>query len=287
MGNMIQSWKLAVVLPVIAIAYASVLFFMTAQPAYSWETYRERTTNSVDWDSQFVDNQSLHGFPSKTRDHIRQGMYQWDDVHTGADFQVDEVQSNSDVYVQSWEWTTPNSPGWVTHSYSNGQIDFTAMSLNRNWDWNDDLCRVSFTDREADVRVVATHEAGHMISHSSTVWYYKDTDPHFVAQAYRIHYGGRRPEMFCAWNKVWRMDSRKYYEWDVGDREWTLVESVGASDYRHTGTPGLAWHDDYDNVFMDHGAYVKQRLRYRLTACNFDIPEPTDWPGRWHPHFLE
>ena len=125
------------------------------------------------------------------------------------------------------------------------------------------------------------------ISHSSTVWYYKDTDPHFVAQAYRIHYGGRRPEMFCAWNKVWRMDRRKYYEWDVGDREWTLVESVGASDYRHTGTPGIAWHDDYDNVFMDHGAYVKQRLRYRLTACNFDIPEPTDWPGRWHPHFLE
>ena len=124
-------------------------------------------------------------------------------------------------------------------------------------------------------------------SHSSTVWYYKDTDPHFVAQAYRIYYGGRHPEMWCASNKLWRMDSRKYYEWDAEDEEWDLVESVDASGYRNTGTPGLAWHNDYDNVFMDHGAYVQQRLRYHLVACSFDIPEPTDWPGTWHNHYLE
>ena len=145
--------------------------------------------------------------------------------------------------------------------------------------------RYSF--RKASSRVQRGSGDNEGVSHSSTVWYYKDTDSHFVAQAYRIHYGGRRPDVFCAWDKEWRMDSRKYYEWDVGDREWTLVESVGASDYRDTGTPGLAWHDDYDNVFMDHGAYVKQRLRYRLIACNFDVAAPTGWPGRWHPHFLE
>ena len=90
-------------------------------------------------------------------------------------------------------------------------------------------------------------------------------------------------------NKWWRMDSRVYCEWNPDDSEWVEVESVGNSSWRDTGTPGLAWHDDYDNVFMDHGAYVKQRLRYHQTlVCTWDgIGDPQDFPGRWHKHFLE
>lgn len=90
-------------------------------------------------------------------------------------------------------------------------------------------------------------------------------------------------------NKWWRMDSRKYCEWDPDDREWDQVDSEGPSEYRDTGTPGLAYHDDYDNVFMDYGAYVKQRLRFHETLmCTFDgVAQSSDWPGTWHRHFLE
>ncbi len=128
---------------------------------------------------------------------------------------------------------------------------------------------------------------GHGTSHSSTVWYYKDTDPDFVAQAYKVRYGGRHPSGICAIHKWWRMDSRVYYEWDDDNDRWVQVKSVGPSSWRETGTPGLAWHSDYDNVFMDHGAYVKQRLRYHIAVCGFENPEDTDYAGRWHMHFLE
>ena len=92
---------------------------------------------------------------------------------------------------------------------------------------------------------------------------------------------------FCAYHKWWRMDSRVYYEWDDDDDQWVQVESVGHTSWRDTGTPGLAWHNDYDNVFMDHGAVVKQRLRYHITVCGPEGPESTDWAGHWHYHFLE
>ena len=128
---------------------------------------------------------------------------------------------------------------------------------------------------------------GHGTSHSSTVWYYKDTEPHFVAQAYKVRYGGRHPTAPCSFHEWWRMESRVYYEWDVDDDRWVEVRSVSPTDWRSTGTPGLAWHDAYVNVFMDHGAYVKQRLRYHISVCSFDVPESTDWLGRWHYHFLE
>ena len=130
-------------------------------------------------------------------------------------------------------------------------------------------------------------EDGHGTSHSSKVWHYKDTDPHFVAQAYPIHYAGRRPDQFCSWNKRWRLENRKYYEWDSDDSAWDEVSSVGPSLYTNTGTPGLAWHNDYDNVFMGHGAYVKQRLRYSYHACTFDGGDEVDFAGTWHYHYLE
>ena len=154
-------------------------------------------------------------------------------------------------------------------------------------DWPDQSIVAASTNHYNGPETSADADDSEVTSHSSTVWYYKDTDPHFVAQAYRIHYGGRHPQSPCAYHKWWRMEIREYYEWDTVNRVWNLVETIGHSDWRDTGNPGLAWHDDYDNIFMDHGAYVAQRLRYHLVACNFDIPEATDFVGVWHNHFLE
>ncbi len=58
----------------------------------------------------------------------------------------------------------PHSAGMATLPFSCGEISSTAISFSRDWDWNDNLCRIIFEYQEADVRIVAVHEAGHMVS---------------------------------------------------------------------------------------------------------------------------
>ena len=91
-------------------------------------------------------------------------MYQWDDVNIGADFDVDEGY-DYDAYVQTLPMNDyPDAPGMMTHAYKNsGKVWFSAVTLNRLWDWDDTSCEVDISNETADVRVVSTHEFGHLI----------------------------------------------------------------------------------------------------------------------------
>ena len=141
----------------------AVLFVPTS--VFAYRALDTRVNDYTIWDSVFVDNQSKHGFPAATRDHIRQGMYQWDSDNTGADFEVSEG-TNDDSYVQAIRFSVygyPNISARTTHQYRSGEIRFSAINLNREWSWDDTSCATDDNDEEADVRVVATHEAGHLI----------------------------------------------------------------------------------------------------------------------------
>ena len=167
MTNLLYSRKLALSLPLIAIVYIVGLLLLPHQSASAYLLLGQRVTNQVVWHSQFQENQALYGFPAATRNHIRQGMYQWDDVNTGADFDVDEG-TNDDAYVLPFAWSysasQPNVPGRTTHAINSaGRIWFSAMALNRTWSWDDTSCAVDWVNETADVRVVSTHESGHLI----------------------------------------------------------------------------------------------------------------------------
>ena len=168
MTNLLYSRILALSLPLVALVYVVGLLVLPGQVAFAYGVHGERVTNQVVWDSGFEENEVWNGFPAATRLRIRQGMYQWDDVHTGADFDVDEGTAE-DAYVQSFPWSAyasqPNFPAVASHSRDNtGKIWYSVISLNSNWSWDDTSCAVDFSNETADVRVISTHESGHLVS---------------------------------------------------------------------------------------------------------------------------
>ena len=168
MRNLLYSRIFALSLPLVALVYAVGLLILSGQTASAYSAEDERVTNQAVWDSGFEDNEVWNGFPAATRSHIRQGMYQWDDVNTGADFDVDEG-TTEDVYVQSFPWSPsisiPNAPRVTVHYFNNlGKIWYSTLSMNSNWSWDDTSCAVDHDNQTADVRVVSTHESGHLIS---------------------------------------------------------------------------------------------------------------------------
>ena len=158
-----------------SVMYAAVALFVAAQSASAHHGYAIREENQTTWNSQFRDNETRNGFPSGTRQHIRNAMYQWDDVTTDADFDIDESCSGYDTWVKERSFyaaNLPDIPGTTRHWMNDdGEITYSVVSLNRDWDWTDDAanCEVDWDEYTADVRIVLTHEAGHLIAlwHSS------------------------------------------------------------------------------------------------------------------------
>ncbi len=167
MVNLLSSRKLALVLPLIAIVYVAGLMLLSHHSASAYIVLYQRVENQVTWDSQFEDNQAQHGFPASTRHHIRQGMYQWDDLNTGADFDVDE-STDDDAYVHSGNFSDlgyDNAPGVTVNLRNNaGRVWFSSITLNREWSWDDSSCTVDWNNEDADVRIVTIHESSHLIA---------------------------------------------------------------------------------------------------------------------------
>ena len=117
-------------------------------------------------------------------------------------------------------------------------------------------------------------------SHSSKVYYYKDTDP-FVAQAYRIYYGGRANSGAHVALARWRRENTDYWEWNGSS--WVSVKSITHGKWNNN-RDSLKYFNRYDNAFMDVGALVRQRIRHQDTYINGDTGE---YYGSWHSHYLE
>ena len=75
----------------------------------------------------------------------------------------------------------------------------------------------------------------------------------------------------------------EYKRWDGSS--WVLVRSFGASSWRATGTPGLAYWNLNNDVTLEGGALVKQHLRYRYFLIL--VNKWAEWNGSTHNHFLE
>ncbi len=175
MTHLFSSRRLAVGLLLASLAYAAVMLLLAAQFASAHHLLAVREENQTTWNSKFQNNQALSGFPSTTRYHIRQGMYQWDDVNTGADFDIDEAYSGYDTYVKPRSFYSSNLPdvpaGTTNYMNDDSEITYSIIALNSDWDWDDedDTCLVDWEEYFADVRIITTHESGHLISlgHSS------------------------------------------------------------------------------------------------------------------------
>lgn len=175
MTHLFSSRRLAVGLLLASLAYAAVMLLLVTQFASAHHLLDVREENQTTWNSQFQNNQALSGFPSTTRYHIRQGMYQWDDVNTGADFDVDEAYSGYDTYVMPRSFYSSNRPdvpaGTTNYKNNDSEITYSIIALNSDWDWDDedDTCLVDWEEYFADVRIITTHESRHLISlgHSS------------------------------------------------------------------------------------------------------------------------
>ena len=88
-------------------------------------------------------------------------------------------------------------------------------------------------DTTADVERIISADDG--ITHNSTVYYDKDTNP-FVADVDRVEYGGR-PAEHLAWYQYgaqWKRDDTQYKSWN--GNSWVTEVSVGASSWRTCGS---------------------------------------------------
>lgn len=122
------------------------------------------------------------------------------------------------------------------------------------------------------------------ITHSSTVHYTRQLSP-FIAWVDKIYYGGRKPGGLSPFGCCgeWARDSTQYKEWNGSS--WVTVVSFGASSWRDTGTPGLAYWNLNDDVTLEGGALAKHRLKYRyFVNATMTYNNVT---GSYHNHFLE
>ena len=125
---------------------------------------------------------------------------------------------------------------------------------------------------------------GNGTAHSSTVYYTKQSSP-FIACVDRVYYGGRKPSTgsteCCA---QWRREGTVYMKWNGSS--WVTAVSFGSSSWRITGNPGLAYWNVNNDVTLEGGALVRNRLRYRKSFT----PQPQGWiaySGPYHNHYLE
>ena len=121
------------------------------------------------------------------------------------------------------------------------------------------------------------------ISHASKVRYNRIGWP-LRYKVTRVRYGGRHPDHGFFWHSgKWKRDYTNYWDRDSSSDNWTLVAENSDSDWKSTGTPGLAWQNN-DAVAMLHGnGRVTQRLRYKERNWLFDA-----WwnaPGAAHFHY--
>ena len=108
----------------------------------------------------------------------------------------------------------------------------------------------------------------------------------------RIYYGGRKYHVtFPFHTSLWKRNKTYYKEWN-GSR-WVTERRVNAPSWLNTGTPGLIYYNVNNDVTLEGGALVKQRLKYR-----YYIPAPNEfgewvfnviveWNGSYHSHYLE
>ena len=82
------------------------------------------------------------------------------------DFNVDEAYSGEDAYVESVSFGDlgyGSVPAVTYSSTRDGKAAYSTMSMNNDWLWDNASCEIDWGDDAADVRVVITHEAGHLI----------------------------------------------------------------------------------------------------------------------------
>ena len=126
---------------------------------------------------------------------------------------------------------------------------------------------------------------GNGISHSSTVYYTKETDP-FVAEVDRVHFGGReKEEGHLEFASGWRRKKTEYREWNGSS--WVTEATVNPGSWRATGHEELDWWNLENDVTLEGGALVEQRLEYRFFYTVWDQIHEYKWRGALLDHFLE
>ena len=122
----------------------------------------------------------------------------------------------------------------------------------------------------------------HGISHESWVYYTKETDP-FVAEVDRVHFGGRKKDTSLPESvPEWRRHDTEYKEWN--GTKWVREKKIGPGRWKSSGPEELDWWNLENDVTLEGGALVKQRLHYRYFLFGeIDF----EWSGPWHRHYLE
>jgi hypothetical protein len=170
-------------------------------------------------------------------------------------------------------WDDGDEPDIMHNAVNIGLVSLALLALTDGPETSTDAAR-------------ATGDDG--ITHSSTVYYDKDTDP-FVAYVDRVHWGAR-PAENLDWNESgsqWQREPTLYKEWD-GD-SWETVVSVNAGPWRSCGSSanGLCWWNLNNDVTLEGSARVDQRLKYALYLSAGSDAHLYSWSGEWHEHYLE
>ena len=124
------------------------------------------------------------------------------------------------------------------------------------------------------------------VSHESKVRYNRIANwPHpLLYKVTRVRYGGRHPDHGFFWHSgKWMRDYTKYWDRDSSGDNWTLVAKNSDSNWKTTGTPGLAWDNNDAEALLHANGKVSERLKYKERNWLLDF-----WwnaPGITHRHY--
>ena len=192
-------------------------------------------------------------------------------------FLLRQLLSTADIVVENFPPGAMDTMGLRFDSLQKAKPGIVLVSLTL----------LALTDGpETSTDAEATQDYG--ITHSSTVYYDKDTDP-FVAYVDRVYWGAR-PAENLNWNESgsqWQREPTLYKEWD-GD-SWETVVSVNAGPWRSCGSSanGLCWWNLNNDVTLEGSARVDQRLKYAYYVAAAFESQKVSWSGEWHKHYLE
>ena len=128
------------------------------------------------------------------------------------------------------------------------------------------------------------------VTHKSKVYYDYSADPHWF-WVRQVDYWGRSPDREIWISEKYRHNQTLYKEWD-GD-SWVTVLNIAPSSWRTEGSRCNnlgSKHSIGNDVFLDNGGLVKQRLEYQY-SCPIPNVEgcdsPFKWTGHWNYHWLQ
>ncbi|MGC1375273.1 MAG: matrixin family metalloprotease [Anaerolineales bacterium] len=155
------------ILPILSALFAMAMLATVTSPAYAYVKYGRWSGRS----SEFRNYISGAPFPTNATALVANAAAKWSQASTGKKFTLYNYQNISGpvrISTAGANFPAHNWPDiWPAYTLvsfnTNGYLSSTTIYVNKSWSWNT-ACTLNQSKKQADFRVIITHELGHTVS---------------------------------------------------------------------------------------------------------------------------